>query len=106
MRPECKLWAESLSTGAGAYGFRAKGTLSFVFFSSLRFLNFGCAGSLLLHVGFFSGCNERGLLFVVVVGRLAVVSLIAENMLEVHRSVVLVRHVGSSWTRDPTSIAK
>lgn len=39
----------------------AKGTLSFVFFSSLRFLNFGCAGSLLgMHVGFLWAAMSGG----------------------------------------------
>ena len=40
---------------------------------------FGCAGSLLLHMG-FSSCREQGLLFLVVCGLLiAVASLVAER---------------------------
>ena len=41
---------------------------------------FGCVGSLLLRVGFFSSCGEEGLLFVAVRRLLiAVASLVAEH---------------------------
>ena len=46
-----------------------------------------------------------GLLFVVVLGlRVAVVSLIVENTLEVHRFSSFGADVGSSWTRYGTSV--
>jgi len=56
--------------------------LIFIFFfvkTNFYLFIFGCAGSLLLHMG-FSSCREQGLLFLVVRGLLiAVASLVAER---------------------------
>ena len=59
----------------------------------------------MLRVGFSLVAMSGGLLFVVVLGlRVAVVFLIAENTLEVHRFSSFGADVGSSWTRDQTSV--
>ena len=56
-------------------------------------------------MGFSLVAMSGGLLFVVVLGlRFAVVSLIAQNTLEVHRLSSFGADVGPSWTRDPTSV--
>ena len=52
--------------------------LFFLFFLIYLFI-FVCIGSLLLHAGFLSSCDEQGLLFVAVHGLLIVVASLVEE---------------------------
>ena len=60
----------------------------------------------------FSSCSEQGLLFIVVCGLLTVMFLLFPSMgsrAQIrqlwHTGLVTPKHVGSSWTRDRTTVS-